>query len=376
MLNADIREQRSRPATPPVQRRGRGAVANRSGRFERQARRPTFDGWAGDGWSSADFGPEEAPLRTSVTVEHPRRIITRNTSPDVPFDHSINPYRGCEHGCSYCYARPSHAFMGLSPGLDFESKLFAKPDAPRLLERELGKKGYKPKKIALGTNTDPYQPIEKTWQITRGILEVLARWNHPLTIVTKSDMILRDLDILGPMAKRHLVSVGVSVTTLDHRLSRKMEPRATTPWKRIAAIDALTRAGVPVAVFFAPVIPALNDHELEAVLDAAAKAGATEARYMMLRLPLELADLFEGWLRENFPHRADRVLSHLRAMRNGKMNDPRFHARMRGSGPYADLISRRFRLTAKRLGLNQRTALLRSNLFVRPLEDQEQLALF
>lgn len=360
----------SSPEVPRPTARGRGAITNRSGRFEREARERF-----GDGWDNRETEPQ-TKLRTIVTTEHPKHVLTRNSSPDLPFDRSVNPYRGCEHGCIYCYARPSHAFAGLSPGLDFETRLFAKPSAPAVLEKELARPGYKPAPIAFGTNTDPYQPIEKDLRITRDLLKLLARWNHPLTIVTKSALVLRDLDILAPLAEKRLVQVAVSVTTLDHHLARRMEPRATTPWKRLDAIRELAAAGVPTSVFFAPVIPALNDHEMEAVLEAAKDAGACNASYILLRLPLELTELFGEWLEAHYPNRAGRVLSHIRDLRHGKTNDARFFHRMRGSGPYADLISRRFKLAARRLGLDKAPPGLRTNLFRPPLDDGRQMALF
>ena len=330
---------------PPESRRGRGARSNASGRFEGAVRLDTDDGW--------DTAEGEAPpLRTTVTVEHPRRVIARNSSPDLPFDRSINPYRGCEHGCIYCYARPSHAYLGLSPGLDFETRLFAKPDAPRLLARELAQPGYRCRPIALGTNTDPYQPIERDWKIMRGILGVLEAANHPLTIVTKSHLVTRDIDILARMARRRLVTVAFSVTTLDAHLARRMEPRASTPQKRIEAMRSLSDAGVPTGVMVAPVIPALNDHEIESILAAARAAGASTASWTMLRLPLEIRDLFAEWLAEERPERARRILGLVAAVRGGRLNDPRFGARMRGSGPYAELIAQRFRLASRRLGFS------------------------
>ncbi len=324
-------------------RRGRGATANASGRYERE-RREAFD----DGWGDLDDLPAFA---TTVTIEKPKTIITRNSSPDIGFDRSINPYRGCEHGCSYCYARPTHAYMGLSPGLDFESRLFAKPDAARLLERELAAPGYRPKPIALGTNTDPYQPIERRWRITREVLEVLARTDHPVTIVTKSALVARDIDILAPMAAKGLARVAMSVTSLDRRLSRSMEPRASSPEKRLAALKALSEAGIPTGVMVAPIIPALNDPEIEAILEAAAAVGVGEAGWVLLRLPLEVTEIFKGWLVEHHPDRYRHVLSILRAMRDGKDYDAAWGRRMRGSGPYADQIRRRFELALKRLGI-------------------------
>ena len=339
-------------------RRGRGAGINPGGRFE-PIQRESFD----DGWQTLEELPE---FRTEVQVEKPRTIISRNESPDIPFDRSINPYRGCEHGCIYCFARPTHSYMGLSAGLDFEAKLFAKPDAARLLERELSKPGYKPRTIAIGTNTDPYQPIEREWRIMRQILEVLAKAEHPVAIVTKSALITRDIDILAPMAKKGLVKVGISVTTLDKTLARSMEPRASTPTKRLDAIKTLTEAGIPVAVMMAPVIPALNDHEIERVLDAGKTAGATEASYVLLRLPLEVSPLFRDWLLRNYPHRYQHVMSLVRSMRDGKDYDAEFGKRMKGAGPYAWQIGRRFEMTTKRLGLIRRGIHLRDDLFTPP----------
>ena len=348
-------------------RRGRAAGMNPTGRFEPQER-VTFD----DGWESLE---DLAPFRTEVQVERPRSVITRNESPDIPFDRSINPYRGCEHGCIYCFARPTHGFMGLSAGLDFEAKLFAKPDAPKLLERELAKPGYKPRTIAIGTNTDPYQPIEREWRIMRQILEVLDRANHPVTVVTKSALILRDLDILSAMAARGIAKVAISVTTLDRKLARTMEPRASTPTKRLEAIRALSEAGVPTGVMMAPVIPALNDHEIERVLDSAKAAGASEAGYVLLRLPLEVSPLFRDWLLQHYPDRYRHVMSLVRSMRGGKDYDAEFGKRMKGAGPYAWQISRRFEMTTKRLGLVRRGMHLRDDLFVPPDGSGVQLSL-
>jgi DNA repair photolyase len=325
-----------------------------------------------DGWQTLEDMP---PFRTEVQVEKPRSVITRNESPDIPFDRSINPYRGCEHGCIYCFARPTHSYMGLSAGLDFEAKLFAKPDAPRLLERELSKPGYKVKPIAIGTNTDPYQPIEREWRIMRQILEILDKANHPVVIVTKSALILRDIDILKSMAERGLVKVGISVTTLDRKLARTMEPRASTPAKRLEAIKALSEAGIPVAVMMAPVIPALNDHEIERILDSGKAAGASEASYVLLRLPLEVSPLFRDWLLQNYPDRYRHVMSLVRSMRDGKDYDAEFGKRMKGAGPYAWQISRRFEMATKRLGLMRRSLHLREDLFVSPNSDGVQLSL-
>ena len=348
-------------------RRGRGAGLNPSGRFEPQEREVLDDGWQ-------TFETLE-PFKTEVQVERPRAIITRNDSPDIPFDRSINPYRGCEHGCIYCFARPTHAYMGLSPGLDFESKLFAKPDAAKLLERELSKPGYKPRTIALGTNTDPYQPIEKEWRIMRQILEVLAAANHPVAIVTKSALIMRDIDILAKMAEKGLAKASLSVTTMDRKLARLMEPRASTPTKRLEAIRAMSEAGIPTAVMASPMIPALNDHELERILDAGAAAGAKEASYVLLRLPLEVSPLFRDWLLRHYPDRYRHVMSLVRSMRGGKDYDAEFGKRMKGSGPYAWQISRRFELAAKKYGLTRRTIGLNSDLFVPPSGHGVQLSL-
>jgi len=350
-------------------RGGRGTLSNANGRFER------FDAVAfDDGWGQGD---EPAPrIETRVQTDKSRTIIARNDSPDISFDRSINPYRGCEHGCTYCFARPSHAYLGFSPGIDFESRILAKPDAARLLEGELAARSYECRPIALGTNTDPYQPVEKKLRITRGILEVLERWNHPLTIVTKSALVQRDIDILARMAKLNLAKVALSVTTLDRRLARRMEPRAATPEKRLETIRALSAAGVPVGVMTAPMIPGLNDHEMEAILEASAAAGATIAGYVMLRLPLEIKDLFEEWLAAAVPERAGRVMSLIRDMRGGKAYDSTFGLRQRGTGPYAELIAQRFRLATARLGLDISRRPLDITRFRRPLERDDQMALF
>ncbi|MCP8897198.1 PA0069 family radical SAM protein [Shinella daejeonensis] len=348
-------------------RRGRGAGLNFTGRFEPVSRENIDDGW--------QTLEELPPFRTEVQVERPRTIITRNESPDIPFDRSINPYRGCEHGCIYCFARPTHAFMGLSAGIDFEARLFAKPDAPKLLERELSKPGYKPRVIAIGTNTDPYQPIEKEWRIMRQILEVLDAANHPVSIVTKSALILRDLDILGRMAARGLAWVGMSVTTLDRKLARSMEPRAATPSRRLETIRALSQAGIPVAVMMAPVIPGLNDHEIERVLDSGKAAGASEASYVLLRLPLEVSPLFRDWLLRNYPDRYRHVMSLVRSMRGGKDYDAEFGKRMKGAGPYAWQIARRFEMAAKRLELTRTRRNLAVDRFLPPAGSGVQLSL-
>ncbi|MGR9259247.1 PA0069 family radical SAM protein [Rhizobium leguminosarum] len=348
-------------------RRGRGAGLNPTGRFEALQRETVDDGW--QTWE------ELPPFKTEVQVEKPRTAITRNESPDIPFDRSINPYRGCEHGCIYCFARPTHAYMGLSAGLDFETKLFAKPDAAKLLERELAKPGYKVRVIAIGTNTDPYQPIEKEWRIMRGILEVLNKANHPVSIVTKSAMILRDLDILQEMAAKNLVRVGISVTTLDRKLARTMEPRAATPPRRLETIRTLAKAGVQTAVMAAPLIPALNDHELERILESAKAAGAAEASYVILRLPLEVSPLFRDWLLQHYPDRYRHVMSLVRSMRGGKDYDAEFGKRMKGAGPYAWQIARRFEMAARRFGLTRRSVPLRDDLFVPPDGSGVQLSL-
>jgi DNA repair photolyase len=348
-------------------RRGRGAGLNPSGRFETE-RREVFD----DGWQTLE---ELAPFKTEVQIEKPRTIISRNDSPDIPFDRSINPYRGCEHGCIYCFARPTHSYMGLSAGLDFEAKLFAKPDAPKLLERELSRPDYRLRTIAIGTNTDPYQPIEREWRVMRQILEVLAKANHPVMIVTKSALVTRDIDILSEMAAKGLAKVGMSVTTLDGKLARTMEPRASTPAKRLEAITKLTAAGIPTSVLVAPIIPALNDHEIERILDAAKAAGASEASYVLLRLPLEVSPLFRDWLLRHYPDRYRHVMSLVRSMRGGKDYDAEFGKRMKGAGPYAWQISRRFELATKRLGLGRRGMPLRDDLFIPPAGTGIQLSL-
>ncbi|PWW01792.1 DNA repair photolyase [Hoeflea marina] len=351
----------------PGRVRGRAAGLNIGGRFELRTRE-VFD----DGWNSIDDLPA---FKTEVQVEKPRTIITKNNSPDLSFDRSINPYRGCEHGCIYCFARPTHAYMGLSAGVDFESRLFAKPDAAKLLERELSRPGYKVQPIAIGTNTDPYQPVEREWRIMRQLLEVLEAAGHPVGIVTKSALVMRDIDILSRMAKRGLARVALSVTTLDRQLARAMEPRAATPSRRLEAIRALSDAGIPVSVMVAPVIPGLNDHEIERILDSARAAGADSAGYVMLRLPLEVSPLFRDWLLRHYPDRYRHVMSLIRSMRGGKDYDAEFGKRMRGAGPYAWQISRRFDLTTKRLGLTLRKPPLRTDLFVPPRGEGVQLSL-
>ena len=365
MANAMIEQSGMR--VRPDRNRGRSAGINPSGRFEPVSRH-VFD----DGWNSLEELP---PFKTEVQVEKPRTIITRNESPDISFDRSINPYRGCEHGCVYCFARPTHSFMGLSPGLDFESKLFAKPDAARLLDKELSKDGYQPRTIAIGTNTDPYQPIEKQYRIMREILEVLEARGHPVGIVTKSALVTRDIDILSRMAERGLAKVALSVTTLDRMLARTMEPRASTPTKRLEAIRQLSDAGIPASVMVAPIIPGLTDQEMERILDSARAAGAREAGYVILRLPLEVSPIFKDWLLRHYPDRYRHVISLIRSMRDGKDYDSEWGKRMKGAGPYAWQIGRRFEITAKRLGLNVERRTLRTDQFVAAGKDQVQLTL-
>lgn len=348
--------------------RGRGTASKVDPRYLDRQYEPFDDGW--------DCNEEEAPIRTTVTVEKPRTVISRNRSPDVPFDQSLNPYRGCEHGCIYCYARPTHAYLDLSPGLDFETKLFVKPDAPRLLRQELGKKNYRCSPLALGTNTDPYQPVERKWRVTRGVIEVLREANHPLSIVTKSSLVERDRDLLAPMAERNLVQVYVSVTSLDQNLTKRLEPRSAAPDRRLQTLAELHSAGIPVGVLFAPVIPFLNDAEMEAVLERAAEAGVESAGYVMLRLPHEIKDLFRDWLQQHEPGKADHVMNMINEMRGGKDNDPRFHSRMRGSGNYAELIRLRFEKACRRLGLNRKRRVLDTSLFIPPRSPSPQQDLF
>lgn len=350
-------------------RRGRGAVSNPTGRYE-PAQRETFD----DGWGIEE--EDLPPLPTEVIVEKPRTIITRNDSPDIGYDRSINPYRGCEHGCSYCFARPTHAYQGLSSGLDFETKIFAKPSAPELLEKELRSPTYQPSTIAIGSNTDPYQPVERRFRIMRGILEVLNRANHPVGIVTKSALVTRDIDLLSQMADRQLAKVAISITTLDPTLARKMEPRAASPAKRLETVRRLTENGIPVTVLVAPIIPAINDHEIEAILKASAAAGATEAGYVLLRLPHDLKELMRDWLAEHYPDKLNHVFSLLQEARGGKDYDVQWGVRQTGIGPYAWMIGRRFETTAERLGLNKRSLKLRTDLFRPPAKETGQLSLF
>jgi DNA repair photolyase len=350
--------------------KGRGAVSNRVGRFEAHARVKIDDGW-GD--------PDEddlPPLRTVMGVDAARSILSRNQSPDIPFDASINPYRGCEHGCVYCYARPTHAYLGLSPGLDFETRLFHKPDAAQLLDKELRAPGYRPQLIALGANTDPYQPAERELGLSRRILQVLAAFNNPVMITTKSALVLRDLDILSDMATRGLAVAGISLTTLDRDLARKMEPRAMTPARRLDAIRRLSDAGVPVAVLASPMIPSLNDHELEGLVTAGADMGAVAASTTFLRLPREIADLFAEWAQAHVPDRAGRILSLVRQSRGGELYDSRFETRMQGTGPYAGLLRRRLALVSARLGLQIGPPKVNVSLFRPPPRPGDQLSLF
>lgn len=348
--------------------KGRGALSNHAGRYEAEAREAMDDGW--------DREEEDLPvLRTEVRMEVPRRMITYNRSPDLPFDRSINPYRGCEHGCVYCFARPSHAYLGLSPGLDFETRLIARPDAAEVLRRELAAKRYRVAPIAIGTNTDPYQPIEREHGIMRECLEVLEETGHPTAIVTKGSLIERDIDILGRMAKRGLIRVGISVTTLDARLSRLMEPRAPAPERRLQVIRRLAEAGVPVRIMASPMIPALTDPEMEAILAAGRTAGARHASWIMLRLPLEVSPLWQEWLATHFPDRAARIMSRLREMHGGKAYDSSWHKRMRGEGPYAEMVAKRFDVAIKRLGLASSAPPMRCDLFRAPILPGAQLSL-
>lgn len=343
--------------------KGRGANINPDGRFE-STRREGFD----DGWTQ-EQELEERSLRTQVTAERVKTIISRNQSPDVPFRYSINPYRGCEHGCIYCFARPTHSYLNLSPGLDFETRLFAKVNAAECLERELASPRYECDTLAFGTNTDPYQPIEREWRIARSLFEVAAKYDQPVTIVTKNSLVERDLDILAPMAEKGLAAVFVSVTTLDNQLSRRMEPRASAPARRIETIRRLSDAKLPVGVMFAPVVPFLNDAELDKILEAAAEAGAREAGYILLRLPYEVKDLFRDWLDRHYPLKAAHVMSRVHAMRGGRDNDPQFGSRMKGEGMFADLLQKRFGIACQRLGLNRIQRRLDVTRFRRPRLD-------
>ncbi len=346
----------------------RGAISNTEDRYNQFTHEATEDGWYAD--------EETTPVKTTVTIDSPRTIIAHNQSPDLPFYQSINPYRGCEHGCVYCYARPTHAYLGLSPGLDFETRLLARPNAAELLRKELRKPGYRCSVIALGTNTDPYQPIERRYKITRGILEVLAKYQHPVTITTKSTLIQRDIEILSELAQKNLIQVQISVTTLDNDLSRRLEPRAAAPLRRIETIRKLSNAGIPTTVLVAPVIPFLNDKHLESILEAAAQAGAHNAAYIVLRLPLEIKQLFKEWLTAHEPLKAEHVMSLVRQYRDGRENDATFGRRMRGTGEFADLIRQRFQLAQRKFALNQPLPPLDETQFLTPQKATRQLSLF
>jgi DNA repair photolyase len=351
--------------------KGRGSVSNATPRFESQVREPVCDDW-----SQAASEEEDTKTRTVVFVERAKTIISTNQSPDIPFDQSVNAYRGCEHGCVYCYARPSHAYLNLSPGLDFETKIFAKENAAEVLRETLLKKSYEPKLIALGTNTDPYQPLERKLLITESILKVLEEFNNPVAITTKSGLVTRDIAILARMAQKNLARVFISVTTLDRDIARTLEPRASTPSKRLDAIKALTDAGIPTGVMVAPIIPALTDHDMEKILEASREAGAMHAAYVALRLPLEVTDLFQEWLDAHHPLKAKHVMSLVRQMRGGKDYDSDFRTRMSGSGIYADLIRQRFKNACARLGLNETRRPLTTDLFRRPIAPPPQMSLF
>ncbi len=349
-------------------RRGRGATENETGRYEKYTRDIYFDGWENQHL--------EQKIETQLIADRTKSILSYNASPDVPFDRSINAYRGCEHGCIYCFARPTHTYLGYSAGLDFESKIHFKPNAAPLLRKELSKSKYKVKPIAMGTNTDPYQPVEKQLKITRQILEFLYECRHPVTIVTKGSLIMRDLDILQKLAGHDLVKVGISVTTLDNGLHRKMEPRAASPTKRLQIISALKKAGIPTMTLIAPVIPKINDHELELILEKVREAGARDAKYILLRLPLEVAPLFKAWLEEHFPNRMKKVLKHIEDTREGRLNSSEFGLRMRGRGTYANIIQKRFDLAYRKVGFKDAAHKLRTDLFIKPNADERQLSLF
>ena len=357
------------PVAPGTSIRGRGARSNLTGRYEAFQREAFDDGWDVD-------GDEVSALRTTVLKDASRSIIATNQSPDISFDQSINPYRGCEHGCIYCYARPSHAYWGYSPGLDFESVIFTKPDGAKLLEQFFNRPGYNPKPIVIGANTDAWQPVERRLEITRDILKVFARYKHPVSFITKSALVLRDLDILGPMAEQGLAKGAISLTTLDRKLARDMEPRAAAPHRRLKAIEGLASAGLPVTVMMAPIIPALNDREIEPLLEQAADAGAISAGYVLLRLPMEIRDLFREWLAEKRPDAASRVISLMRQMRGGRDYDPTWMRRGRGQGPFAEMISKRFRAAMRRYKLDMRQKELDFSRFERPLGTPEQPGLF
>ncbi len=343
----------------PLIYKGRGSISNNTGRFEKQTLRAEDDGWG-------SLDAELPPLPTEIIIDSTRSLINYNDSPDIPFDRSINPYRGCEHGCIYCFARPTHAYLGYSAGLDFETRILIKPDAGRLLREELAKRHYRCAPLALGTNTDPYQPLERQQKLMRRILEVLAETRHPLSIVTKSALVERDLDILADMAKQGLAMVYLSITTLDRSLARSLEPRAAAPQRRLETVAKLHEAGIPVGVMVAPLIPVLTDYELETIVTEARAAGAQSADYILLRLPLEVADLFEEWLRRHYPLKAEHVMNRIRDSRGGKVYDSAFHQRQQGSGAYAGLIGQRFRLICKKLELDRSLPPLRTDLFRKP----------
>ncbi len=358
---------------PFVAKKGRGAVSNLTGRFETQTRHLVDDGW---GLGEPN---DAAPLRTQVTAEYPKTVIAKNTSPDIPFDRSLNPYKGCEHGCIYCFARPTHAYYGFSPGLDFETQLISKPNAADILEREFRHPKYQCDVVQLGANTDPYQPIEKNQKITRSVLEVFRNFQHPVGIITKSDLVLRDLDILKPMAEKNLASVAISITTLDRELARKLEPRAPTPMKRLAAVRKLAEAGIPTTVMIAPIIPALTDHEMERIIEAAHLDGASSAVYILLRLPLEIEGLFEEWLETHEPFKRERVLSLMRQSHGGKLYRSNWKERMVGTGPYAEMINKRYRSAIRKFGMADKRAAERhfdKSLFKRPVRTGDQMTLF
>lgn len=371
MAESDINALNGREKMVQLSVRGRSAKSNPAGRFETN-RIEQFD----DGWDQGGDDNGVRRVETTMTAEKAKSILSYNESPDIGFDRSVNPYRGCEHGCIYCFARPTHSYLGLSPGLDFETKLFYKPDAPSLLRKELSKSGYYPARVQLGANTDCYQPIERKLRITRELVKVLSEFQHPLGITTKNHMVTRDIDLLAPMAEKNLSVVVISITTLDKKLARDMEPRASAPSRRIAAIRELSTAGIPVIVSVAPVIPGLTDHEIEHIMEEAASAGARYAHYSILRLSYELGELFEEWLKVERSERASTVMSLIRQTRNGKVNDPRFGKRMYGEGPYAQMLVDRFRMARERFGLNRRIGELRNDLFKVPPQPGDQLKLF
>ncbi|MEM0945897.1 MAG: PA0069 family radical SAM protein [Pseudomonadota bacterium] len=363
-----MRFEAERDTVPEAKRKGRGAITNRTNRYETYVTVAVDDGWPQD--------PDMPPVRTEVAFERPRTAITRNTSPDLSFDRSLNPYRGCEHGCIYCFARPSHAWLGLSPGLDFETRLIARPAMPEVLEAELARKSYRSRMIAIGTNTDPYQPIEGRLQVVRGLLNVLSEHRHPVGVVTKGTLIERDIDVLGEMGQAGLAHVGVSVTTLDPEVARLMEPRVPHPLRRLQTIERLAKAGIPVRVMVSPVVPALTDHETEAILHAARDAGATAASAILLRLPREVSPLFREWLSENFPERAKRIMGRVRELHGGRDYDPEWGKRLTGEGLYADLFQQRFALAVRKLGFQRDLPALRTDLFSVPQRSGAQLSLF